>query len=99
MRPDHGHRQPDQEGTIKGYAATTKDRLALLPELPTLDEAGLKDFEVSPGTGSRPRRARRGMRDKLAAALQAAFKDARVIERFARLATVPVSPEQPPRRR
>ncbi len=36
-----------QEGKIKGYAATTRQRLAVLPDLPTLDEAGLKGFEVT----------------------------------------------------
>src|SRR5262249_3635231 len=34
-------------GKIKGYAATTAARLAVLPDLPTLDESGLKGFEVS----------------------------------------------------
>ena len=36
-----------KEGKIKGYAATTAQRLKVLPELPTLDESGLKGFEVS----------------------------------------------------
>ena len=36
-----------REGKIKGYAATTRQRLAVLPDLPTLDEAGLKGFEVA----------------------------------------------------
>ena len=36
-----------KNGKIKGYAATTPKRLAVLPELPTLDESGLKGFEVS----------------------------------------------------
>ena len=34
-------------GTIKGFAATTKARIPLLAELPTLDESGVKGFEVS----------------------------------------------------
>ena len=34
-------------GKIKGYAVTTKDRLAVLPDLPTLDEAGLEGFEMT----------------------------------------------------
>ena len=34
-------------GKIKGYAATTPARLNVLPDLPTLDECGLKGFEVS----------------------------------------------------
>ena len=31
-------------GKIKGYAVTTKERLAVLPDLPTLDESGLKEI-------------------------------------------------------
>ena len=29
-------------GKIKGYAVTTKDRLAVLPDLPTLDRSGFR---------------------------------------------------------
>lgn len=36
-----------KDSKIKGYAATTKERLKILPDLPTLDEAGLKNFEVA----------------------------------------------------
>jgi tripartite-type tricarboxylate transporter receptor subunit TctC len=36
-----------KNGKIKGYAATTRERLAVLPELPTLDESGVKGFEVT----------------------------------------------------
>ena len=34
-------------GKIKVYGVTTKKRVASLPNVPTLDEAGLKGFEVS----------------------------------------------------
>jgi tripartite-type tricarboxylate transporter receptor subunit TctC len=34
-------------GTIKGYAVTAKNRLAVAPEIPTVDEAGLSGFYVS----------------------------------------------------
>ena len=34
-------------GKLKGIAVTTAKRSALLPELPTVAESGLKDFEVS----------------------------------------------------
>ena len=36
-----------KSGKIKAYAVTTKARLPSLPDLPTLDEAGLKGFEVT----------------------------------------------------
>jgi tripartite-type tricarboxylate transporter receptor subunit TctC len=77
---------------IKGYAATTLTRIPLLADLPTLDESGLKGFNVSAWHALW---APRGLPDevvaKLTAALQGALKDPTVIERFAGLATVPVS--------
>jgi tripartite-type tricarboxylate transporter receptor subunit TctC len=36
-----------QAGTIKGYAVTAKARLAVSPEIPTVDEAGLPGFYMS----------------------------------------------------
>src|SRR3954451_11231786 len=36
-----------KSGKIKPYAVTTRNRLAVLPDPPTLDEAGLKGFEVT----------------------------------------------------
>ena len=33
-------------GTVKLYGVTTKQRIKALPDAPTLDEGGLKDFEV-----------------------------------------------------
>jgi tripartite-type tricarboxylate transporter receptor subunit TctC len=34
-------------GRIKVYGVTTKTRVAALPEVPTLQESGLRNFEVS----------------------------------------------------
>ena len=34
-------------GNVKGFAVTTKTRLALAPEIPTVDEAGLPGFYIS----------------------------------------------------
>ena len=36
-----------QQGTVRGIAVTSKDRLASLPELPTVAEAGLAGYESS----------------------------------------------------
>ena len=36
-----------KEGRIKGIAVTSEKRLALLPDVPTLDELGLKGFQAS----------------------------------------------------
>jgi tripartite-type tricarboxylate transporter receptor subunit TctC len=84
-----------KNGKIKGYAATTRERLKVLPELPTLDESGIKGFEVTAwhamwGPKGMPAEAT----EKLTAALQAALKDEKVIERFASLATEPVKLDQ-----
>jgi len=82
-------------GKIKGYAVTTKDRLAVLPDLPTLDEAGLKGFEMTVWHGLyAPAGTPKEIVDKLSKALQAAVQDPKVVERFADLGTVPVPPEQ-----
>ena len=84
-----------KSGKIKSYAVTTKNRLAVLPDLPTLDESGLKDFEVTIWHGLfAPKGTPGDVVDKLAAALQTALKDPRVIERFAQLGIEPVTPER-----
>jgi tripartite-type tricarboxylate transporter receptor subunit TctC len=58
-------------------------------------ESGLKDFEVTIWHGLfAPKGTPKDVVDKLAAALQTALKDPRVIERFAQLGTEPVSPER-----
>jgi tripartite-type tricarboxylate transporter receptor subunit TctC len=84
-----------KEGKIKGYASTTKARLAVLPDLPTLDEAGLKGFEVTAWHAMwAPKGLSADAITKLTAALQAALKDPKVIERLAALGTEPVPLEQ-----
>jgi putative tricarboxylic transport membrane protein len=82
-------------GKIKAYAATTKQRLAILPDLPTLDESGLKGFEVSAWHAMwAPKGLPPEVAQKLTSALQAAVKDANVRERMAALGVDPVAPEQ-----
>ena len=82
-------------GKVKAYAVTTKDRVAALPDLPTLDEAGLPGFEMSVWHGLwAPAGTPPEAVEKLTAALDAALKDPKVIERFADLGTVPVPAEQ-----
>jgi tripartite-type tricarboxylate transporter receptor subunit TctC len=41
-----------KSGRIKGIAVTTAQRSALLPELPTISEAGLPGFDATTGTAS-----------------------------------------------
>lgn len=84
-----------KENKIKGYAATTKERLKVLPDLPTLDESGLKDFEVTAWHAMwAPKGLPADVAGKLSDALLAALKDPKVAERLAALGAIPVSPEQ-----
>jgi len=84
-----------KEGKIKGYAATTAQRLKVLPELPTLDESGLKGFEVSAWHAMwAPKGIPAEASAKLVAALQTALKEEKVIDRFASLGTEPVAQSQ-----
>ena len=77
---------------VKAYAVTTKARLSSLPDLPTADEAGLKDFEVSVWHGMyAPTGTPAAVVAKLSAALQAALKDPKVVERFKMINTDPVA--------
>jgi tripartite-type tricarboxylate transporter receptor subunit TctC len=77
---------------IKVYGVTTKKRLASLPKVPTMDEAGLKGFEVSVWHGLyAPKATPKPVIDALVKALQFALKDGVVKERFADLGTEPVA--------
>ena len=73
-------------GKIKVYGVTSLKRVASLPEIPTLDEQGLKGFEVGIWHGLyAPKGTPKEAIDKLVAALQAALRDPDVNKRFADL--------------
>jgi tripartite-type tricarboxylate transporter receptor subunit TctC len=77
---------------IKVYGVTTKKRVASLPNVPTMDEAGLKGFEVSVWHGLyAPKGTPKSVIDALTRALQVALKDDNVRLRFAELGTEPVA--------
>ena len=81
-------------GEIKPYAVTTRERIAVLPDLPTLTESGLDGFEISAWHALwAPAGTPEDIRLKLSEALQVALTDATLIERFAGLGTAPVPPE------
>jgi tripartite-type tricarboxylate transporter receptor subunit TctC len=83
-----------KEGRIKGFAVTTKAKVSSLPDLPTLDAGAVKGFEASAWHAMwAPKGLPGDVSDKLVAALQAALKDPKVIDRFANLGTEPVKPE------
>lgn len=74
--------------TIKAFTVTSKERLDVLPEVPTMIEAGLKDFEFVIWNGLyAPKGTPREAIDKLNAALQVALDDPTVQARFADVGT------------
>ena len=84
-----------RSGTIKGYAVTMKVRVPAAPELPTLSEAGLRDFDLSVWYGLVvPKGTPKPIADQLSAALRAAISDATVVKRLAEFGAQPVSPDR-----
>lgn len=82
-------------GKVKAYSVTTAQRIKALPELPTVQESGIKDFQVGIWHGLwAPKGTPQPVIDKLSAALQAALKDPGVIAKFADLGTEPVPQDQ-----
>lgn len=80
-----------KSGKIKAYGVTTKTRLPNMPDLPTLNEAGLPGFDVAVWHGLyAPKGTPKAVVDTLAGALQTALKDPNVKQRFADLGTEPV---------
>ena len=77
---------------VNVYGVTTKKRVASLPNVPTMDEAGLKGFEVSVWHGLyAPKGTPKAVIDKLVNSLHVALKDENVKQRFAELGTEPVA--------
>jgi tripartite-type tricarboxylate transporter receptor subunit TctC len=78
-------------GNIKVYAVTTPARLASLPDVPTLDEAGVKGFNLVVWNGLfAPHGTPPAALDKLNRALQAAVQDPAFKARLAELGAEPV---------
>ena len=87
--------QPVKAGMIKGFAATTRERLSVAPELPTAAEAGLPGFEITVWFGMyAPKNTPKPVIDKLSAALQEALKDPDVKARLASAGAETVAPER-----
>jgi tripartite-type tricarboxylate transporter receptor subunit TctC len=75
-----------KSGKVKVYGVTSPKRVPSLPEVPTLDEQGLKGFEVGIWHGLyAPKGTPKPVLDKLVGALQEAVKDEGVQKRFADL--------------
>ena len=79
-------------GKVKAYAVTSAKRVPSLPNLPTLQEEGLKGFEVSIWHALyAPKGTPKAVIDVLIKANQETLKDATVKQRFADLGAEPVS--------
>jgi tripartite-type tricarboxylate transporter receptor subunit TctC len=80
-----------KSGNVKAYGVTTAARLASMPELPTLDEQGLKGFDLVVWNGLfAPKGTPKPALDKLVAALQSAVQAPSFRARLAELGAEPV---------
>jgi tripartite-type tricarboxylate transporter receptor subunit TctC len=81
-----------KSGKVKAYAVTSPKRVPSLPDIPTLQELGVKGADVSIWHALyAPKDTPKPAIDKLVAALQAALKDPIVNQRFSELGAVSVS--------
>lgn len=77
-----------KDGRVKIYGVTTLKRLSALPNVPTLDEQGLKGFEVKVWHGLyAPKGTPAPVLDKINVALRAALADPMVKTRLAELSS------------
>jgi tripartite-type tricarboxylate transporter receptor subunit TctC len=82
-------------GEVKAYAVTTAERIEALPDVPTTEEAGLGDLQVTVWHGLYvPAGTPQGVIDALNSALKAALADEEVISRLGELGTAPVSQDR-----
>ncbi|HKU45285.1 MAG TPA: tripartite tricarboxylate transporter substrate binding protein BugD [Burkholderiales bacterium] len=84
-----------KSGKIKVFGVTSTKRVPSLPDVPTLDEQGLKGFEVGIWHALYgPKGMPKPVTDKLVAALQDTVKDEAVKKRFADLGATTYPPEK-----
>ena len=80
-----------KSGNVKAYGVTTASRLASMPDLPTLDEQGLKGFDLVVWNGLfGPKGMPKPAVEKLVAALQTAVQSPAFRARLADLGAEPV---------
>jgi tripartite-type tricarboxylate transporter receptor subunit TctC len=85
---------PMRDGSVKGYAVTTKERVPMIPDLPTLEEAGLRDIGLDNWTGLFTTKGTpKPIVDKLAAALRAAISDPEINKKLAEFGAVRENPD------
>src|SRR5262249_29287513 len=86
-----------QGGQIRALGVTAKTRMATLPDVPTFEEAGVKDFEVLNITGlAGPPGMDKALVEKIRGAAVKALETQQVKDHFARLGVQIVgdTPEQ-----
>lgn len=77
-----------KDGRVKVYGVTSLNRLSALPDVPTLNEQGLKGFEVKVWHGMyAPKGTPAPVLDKINAALRTAMQDPMVKQRLAELSS------------
>jgi tripartite-type tricarboxylate transporter receptor subunit TctC len=82
-------------GKVKVYGVTSLKRVPSLPNIPTLDEQGLKGFEVGIWHGLyAPKGTPKPVVDKLSSALQDTLKSDEVKKRFADLGATTYPPDK-----
>ena len=84
-----------KDGRVKVFGVTTLNRLAALPNVPTLDEQGLKGFEVKVWHGMyAPKGTPPAVLDKVGIALRTAMQDPAVKQRLTDLSSDIVSADR-----
>jgi tripartite-type tricarboxylate transporter receptor subunit TctC len=84
-----------QAGGVKVYGVTSPKRVPSLPNVPTLQEQGLKGFEVVVWHGLyAPKGTPKPVLDKLNAALKASIQDAAFKDALAKLGSTPVGADK-----
>ena len=84
-----------KDGRVKVFGVTTLNRLAALPNVPTLDEQGLKGFEVKVWHGMyAPKGTPPAALEKIGVALRAAMQDPAVKQRLTDLSSDIVSADK-----
>jgi tripartite-type tricarboxylate transporter receptor subunit TctC len=80
-----------QAGNVRALAVAAPQRLAQLPDLPTMAEAGMPDFNVTSWNGIvAPAGTPKAIVDKLNAVVLEVLKDPEVVAQFEKRAAVPV---------
>jgi tripartite-type tricarboxylate transporter receptor subunit TctC len=78
-------------GKVKVYGVTTPKRIASLPDVPTLDEQGMKGFTVGIWHAVYvPKKTPKPALDTLVSSMQTALRDPDLIKNLAQLGTEPV---------